>query len=337
MRIWIGGILAGTLLSACQHSVPRYLISQGLEQSKLFAKARPIPEVLKDPKISEDEKRHLKLVGEVLEFARSEYGFRTKDSYKKYLKLERPWVTKIVVAAYQDRLEPYLFKFPLFGALPYRGYFNEAKASDFANHLSKSEDLDIMIRSVPAYSSTGWFADPVISTMFGKSEIDFVELLFHELVHLQFYFKGKADFNEAFATWFAERATQVFIQRRSDLFPEAQKSMELLERSQLRQQRFSELIANWTLKAKEFYQSKRSEAERKDFFEKLHLALIEYNPKAKWPQYPELNNAFLISSSTYYLMLPKIEAYAKMEKLDEGETIKRVQKIGSKITEEIQN
>jgi predicted aminopeptidase len=198
------------LLSACQHSLPMYLIQQGMMQGSLYMKAQPIDELLKSDDLPAKDREFLIFSRSVLDFARKDLGLKTKGSYEKFLKLDRPWVSKVVIAAYKDRAEPFLFSFPIFGKLPYRGYFEEASAQSFAEKIAREKNLDVMIRPVPAYSTTGWLSDPIVSTMF-HSQADLAELLFHELVHLQFYFDSNADFNEAFATWYAGKAVRRFL------------------------------------------------------------------------------------------------------------------------------
>lgn len=328
-------MLLTSFLAGCQHSLPVYLIQQGMMQGSLYMKAVPISEALKSDDLTSKDRNFLKLSQSVLQYARDDLGLKTKGSYEKYLKLDRPWVSKVVIAAYKDRAEPYLFKFPIFGQLPYRGYFEEQSARDFANKISTEKDLDVLVRSVPAYSTTGWLHDPIVSTMF-RSEIDLAELLFHELVHLQFYFDSNADFNEAFATWYAEKSVRKFLAKHPQAFQNPGQSLKELDEDSQFQMKFSDLIFSQLEKAKTFYaQGKKSENERQAFFKDFHLALLKIDPNKQWPQYPELNNAFLVSSSTYYRKVPQLEAFAKSKNLDEKKMLELVMKTGPSIISEI--
>lgn len=195
-------------LAGCQHALPFYLAEQGFKQGALHLRARSIDDVLADPMTEARVRSHLETVREARGYAREQLGMDTKGAYERYVALDRDWVVQAVTAAHRDRLEPSLFKYPFFGALPYRGYFDENDAREYAARL-ESQGLDVSVRPVQAYSTTGWLADPVYSSMFGSSsappsdgEARLAELIFHELTHTQFYFSGQADFNEAFASWF---------------------------------------------------------------------------------------------------------------------------------------
>jgi predicted aminopeptidase len=333
-RIFIVSFFA--LLSGCQHSTPYYLLQQGMMQGSFFMRAIPVDEALKSEDTSESDKKYLRLSQNVLNYARSDLGLKCKGSYEKFLKLDRPWVTKVVVAAYRDRPDPYLFRFPLFGDLPYRGYFQEETALSFAAKLSREKNLDTMVRPVPAYSTTGWLSDPIVSTMF-RSDLDLAEVLFHELVHLQFYFKSNADFNEAFATWFAGKALRKFVTAQPGVFHDGIKALERLDDGDRFDLAFSNLIVDEMAKARTFYaQKSRSDEERKKFFEEFRRNLVQLDGKRKWPEYPELNNAFLVSSSTYFRKVPLIEKYASLHKLDATKMLERVIATGPSIIGEIE-
>jgi|GEM_PF-1034356 len=325
-----------TGLASCKDSLPSYLLSQGLQQGSLYLGARPVEEVLKDPASDPTVKRYLRLSRNVLEFASDKLEMETKGNYRTYAALKNRWVSHVVVAAHKNRLEAHLFNYPFFGGLPYRGYFQLRDAKDFATQLRK-QNLDVYVRPVPAYSTTGWLADPIVSSMF-ESEVDFIDVIFHELVHVQFYVNGEADFNEAFATWFAARATERFI-KESDFSDDERKRM----LSELRTSREHDLLkTKWIhsilAKARRFYDSKdfldasasTQESLREKFFAKLRGELATVPELEKWSKI-EWNNAVLVSLSTYNDLVGNIEHYAVAKKISDVELLKATRKDASPI------
>lgn len=299
-------------ITACQHSMPVYLASQGMQQGALFLKMRPITDVIKDPLIDPQVHKNLKLSQEVLKFASNNLGMHTGRNYQNYVHLKNPWVTHVVVAAYAEKFEAHLFKYPLFGALPYRGYFDKKAALSFAETL-KAKGLDVHVRPVTAYSTTGWLPDPVLSSMM-TNPLDLIEVLFHELVHLQFYIPNQADFNEAFATWFAEKATIEFLHTanldekfRSKLLNEFQKNMEF---EKIKYEKSKTILTM----AQDFYSnpkylkltlSEKLES-RKILFRDIKKTFENDAAFSRWSQL-EWNNAILVNMSTYYGLVEEIE------------------------------
>lgn len=298
-------------LIKCQHNLPSYLVSQGLQQGSIYIKAKPIDDIINNPLSDPDLKFDLNLVKSVLSYAKNDLQMEVGDNYSKYTELNRPMVSYVVIAAQKLKFEPYLFNFPIFGAIPYRGYFNKSDASDFAEFL-KQKNLDVHVRPVSAYSTTGWLPDPVLSSM-RQSHLDLIEVIFHELVHLQFYLASEADFNEAYATWFAEKATLDFI-----------KNSELNQNQKLEWiQKYNQLITLEEKKllitqeaikiSKEFYANpeyiklsdKDKIIQRESLFKKIKLL---YSQHVELQDIANLdwNNALLLNMSTYYELVPRI-------------------------------
>ncbi len=327
-----------TGLGACEDSLPSYLIRQGLQQGALYMGARPVEEVIDDPAIEPRVRRYLQLSREVLKFASTQLGMKTNGNYRSYVALKSRWVSYVVVAAEQDRLEPRLFQYPFFGGLPYRGYFKFEDATTFAAKLRK-EPLDVHVRPVPAYSTTGWLADPLVTSMFA-SEVDLIEVLFHELVHVQFYLSGEADFNEAFATWFAGRATSQFLSEAPFDADERKRLLLEFEVAKVQDSAQKEATHRILSQAKAFYSSsdfaktKPSSPEREqlrvEFFKSLSRGFANDPALAKWSQI-EWNNAVLVSLSTYHDLVEDIENYAQTKNLTYVSLLKEAQRDASAI------
>lgn len=319
-------------LGSCRGNIVSYALEQGIKQGSLVLRAQPVEELIKDPSTDAKTIEYLKLSKEVLEYAKNDLGMNVGSSYQNFYDIGRPWVTKIVVAAHQDKLEPYLFSYPVVGDLPYKGFFDEQDALAFQKELDEKK-LDTYVRNVPAFSSLGWWPDPILSTMF-RPKVFFVELLLHELTHLNFYFDSEADFNEAFATWFSMKATEDFIDR---YFPENEKqeAKENLKKDLDYELKLVEFIKKVQTKGNEVYASSLNlEEKRKSFFTWIETSLSQYPElqelkKVKW------NNAYIVSLSTYYEMYQPIENYAQKHHLNYKEFLNKVIQSGEKIVPEI--
>jgi predicted aminopeptidase len=168
-------------------------------QFSLLYKAKPINEWLSDSLVNESLKTRLMRVQEIREFAVLELSLPDNASYKSYADIKRPFVVWNVVATPEFSLVPEQWCFPVAGCVDYRGYYDKEAALSFAEDLRK-KGLDVRVTGVPAYSTLGWFNDPVLSTFIHYPEPEVARLIFHELAHQIAYAAGDSPFNESFAT-----------------------------------------------------------------------------------------------------------------------------------------
>ena len=328
----ITATLVSLVLGGCESGLLGYLAKQGMKQGGLILKARDIDEVLANPNNSSTTERYLRLTQKIVAYARDHLNMNTGRSYRKFIQLDRDWVTQIVIAAQRDRLEPYLFHYPIVGDLPYKGYFDEADAIELQDKLEK-DGLDTYRRKVPAYSTTGFLPDPIISTMF-DGEARFIELLFHELTHSTFYFKSEADFNEAFASWMGFRSALEFI----DASPEIEHAADLkkeLQADHLFQLKFAKVVRDIFKRAPDFYGEKELpgasvEKKREAFFAWIRSQLGSDPDFARMNKL-EWNNAFLLGLGTYYEKVEPIDSYAQREKLSPKDFLVLVKEKGPSI------
>lgn len=180
-------------------------------QLEILARTRPIAELLDDaptadaespvkaPPLAPEVKARLAAILRVRDFATRALALPDNNSYRVYAELDRAQVAWNVVATPEFSLTPKEWCFPVAGCVPYRGYFSHARAQRFAAAL-KQDRLDVRVAGVAAYSTLGWFADPVFSSQLRRSDADIAALIFHELAHRKVYLRGDAAFNESFAT-----------------------------------------------------------------------------------------------------------------------------------------
>ncbi len=150
---------------------------------------------------------------EILRFANAELGIDVGKRYRTYVELDEPNVVWNVFAAPELDLQPRTWCYPMVGCAPYRGYFDKARAQRYAAKLA-AQGLDVYLGGAAAYSTLGWFSDPLLSTFIDWPEANLAELLIHELAHGQVWIKGDVEFNEAFATFVGYRGARQFIAQR---------------------------------------------------------------------------------------------------------------------------
>jgi len=200
--------LAGVLLCGCDTT--RFYTQAMVGQWELVTAPRRMESVLRDPCTTPELAQRLGVVQEILNYAETRLGLPAGAQYSAYANLGRSNVVWNVFAAPEFSIEPKQWWYPLYGRLSYRGFFDEQTARRYAAKL-RARGFDAHVGGVPAYSSLGWFEDPVLNTFVFEDDADLAELLFHELSHRRLFFPGDTDFNEAFATAVAEVATQQWL------------------------------------------------------------------------------------------------------------------------------
>lgn len=190
--------ILATLTSAC--STLRYVAHVAHGQAQLVTGREPITKVIADPATDAKLAARLRLALEARRFASTHLGLPDNRSYTSYVDLKRPYVVWNVFAAPRYSVDPILHCFPIAGCVPYRGWFDEALAKAEAVKLEARGD-DVYVGGVTAYSTLGWFADPIISTMLRWDDDELIGTIFHELAHQKLYVKDDSAFNESFATF----------------------------------------------------------------------------------------------------------------------------------------
>lgn len=144
-------------------------------------------------------------------------GLAASDSYSTYVQLDRSAVVWSVVACPPLSFEAHTWRFPIVGSVPYLGWFSRDDADAFARQMHESMGYDVAVRPVSAYSTLGWFDDPLLSTMIARGPHVYgtlVNTVLHESVHATFYIHGQSYFNENLATFVADRMTPQYLEGR---------------------------------------------------------------------------------------------------------------------------
>ncbi|MCB1224209.1 MAG: aminopeptidase [Verrucomicrobiales bacterium] len=186
--------------------------SQALRgQWQLQSQAQPIAQLRADSSTSKHLQDRLARVDEIRAFATSQLGLASEHQYERYTDLGRKHAVWVVFAAPEFSTQPHTWRYPLLGKLSYRGYFSESAAQKEAERLA-AQGLETHVGGVNAYSTLGWFHDPVLNTFIDYQDADLAELLFHELTHQRIYFRGDTAFNEALATAVGEEGTRRWLE-----------------------------------------------------------------------------------------------------------------------------
>lgn len=319
LLIRIAALALGVAASAGCSTIAYYAQSVG-GQMEVLNKRQDVERLLADPDTPPKLRRQLALALEIRSFAAEQLGLPDNASYRSYTDLERPYVIWNVFATPALSLEPVRWCYPFVGCVAYRGYFDRADAEAFAERL-RTRGYDVFAGPVPAYSTLGWFDDPLLNTMIHWPEPELAGLLFHELSHQVLYVDGDTTFNESFATaveregvrrWMAataqEDAYQAYLRRREF---EAQ---------------FINLVLTTRTRLQALYASplERSEKHRRkqQVFAHMHE---RYNAlRDTWQGYGyydawmnrELNNAQVASVATYHRYVP---AFGKLLERYDGD------------------
>jgi predicted aminopeptidase len=188
-----------------------YVARLGWTEAKILWRREPIREVIAQAGTDAGLRGRLELVLAAREFARDRLGFRVGESYDSYAAVAPAEATiHVVSAAYRDRLASYTWWYPIAGRVPYRGFFDERAARAEAARLAR-RDLDVDVRPALAFSTLGWFADPLLSTTAEADAVPLVTTVLHELFHQTLYVPGEPAFNESAATFAGERGAVAFF------------------------------------------------------------------------------------------------------------------------------
>ncbi len=190
-----------------------YGIEQGIGQIRIIRNARPIPEILKDSVISDSLKRKILLVEEIKRFAIDSLGLNTSENYNTFYDQKGKPILWITVGSQPYKIESYTWKFPIVGRVPYKGFFNKEDATREAEKLN-AKGFDSRVGTVSAWSTLGFFKDPILSDMLDQSEGQIARLIIHELTHSTLYVKGDAQFSENLATFIGDEGAKFYLQQK---------------------------------------------------------------------------------------------------------------------------
>jgi len=308
--------LAATLaLAGCATS--EYYAQAILGHLDVMRRAQPIAERLADPATLPALRARLERVLAMRDFASRELALPENESYRSYADLGRPFVVWNVFAAPEFSVEARQSCFPVAGCVSYRGYYALADAERHGAALA-AEGLDVYIGGVPAYSTLGWFDDPVLNTFVNYPEGELARILFHELAHQVAYVKDDTVFNESFAVSVERAGVRRWLARGT---PEA--DVRAYEALQERRQAFIALLLDYRARLDAFYREPIPDGAKRAGKARLLGELeADYGAlKARWGGFDGFdrffaqkpNNAHLASVAAYTVLVPAFERLLERE------------------------
>jgi predicted aminopeptidase len=338
LRKWLVApalLLAVLAMSGCQ-TLSFY--GQAIKgQYGIVAHQQRIEKLLADPQTPPPLRAKLQLVQSLRAFAEKDLKLPVDGHYQRYVDVHRPFVVWNVEAAPEFSLEPKAWWYPLVGRLEYRGYFSEAIARNYAARLQK-KGYDVYVGGVTAYSTLGWFKDPVLNTFVFDPEPDLAETIFHELGHQRVFASGDTDFNEAFATTVGQEGARRWLRAKGDRAA-VEKYLAQLRRTR----QFAHLLMRTRGRLETLYGDVRTEEgkvkavktqraiapeqlrrEKQDLMGRLQREYAQL--KSQWggdTEYDEwfahpVNNAQLNSVAAYYDLVPGFECLLQQNGGDLG-------------------
>ena len=295
-------------------------------QYEIVAHQEAIEKLEADPQTPEALRQRFRLLQELRQFAHQNLRLPLDGHYRKYVDVHRPYVVWNVEAAPEFSMQPRTWWYPLVGSLEYRGYFSKNGATNYAAYL-RSKGYDVTVGGVEAYSTLGWFKDPVLNTFIYERDADLAEIIFHELGHQRVFAHGDTDFNEAFATTVGEEGARRWLNAKGD-----KKGLDEYLAHLHRNDRFVHLVLDARARLVVLYGDQRSadgkisathqnlkvpaEKLRQQKQQILQNLKQDYElAKVQWGEDPEydgwfshqLNNAHLNSVAAYYDFVPAFE------------------------------
>jgi predicted aminopeptidase len=304
-------------LSAC--STLGYYWQAASGHLAIMHKQQPINEALAQPGIDDKRKQQLELAQRARDFASQVLLLPENDSYRRFADLGRPFAVWNVVAAPELSVTAEHWCFLFVGCVSYRGYFAKEDAEALAGTL-RTQGMDVYVGGVAAYSTLGYFDDPLLSTMLKQDEAALVGLIFHELSHQLVYIKGDSEFNEAFATAVEQEGVRRWFLAKGQAEP-YQRYVQELQFSR----EFYQLLRGARAELKQCYASTASSVEKRAQKQALLIALKNHYQQWKaqskdtrfdrWME-QDLNNAHLALVATYHEQVPAFMALLVNQKGD---------------------
>jgi predicted aminopeptidase len=300
--------LAAIALTGC--STIDYYSHLACGEYQLLSKRQPIDSVIADPHTSDGLRARLKLAQQARDFASAQLKLPRNGSYTLYADVGRPYVMWNVFAAPEFSLKPVLNCMPIAGCVAYRGFYDRKRADELAVSL-RAQGNETYVGGVPAYSTLGWFDDPILNTMLRWDDDELDGTIFHELAHQQLYLKGDTAFDESFAT---------FVQREGLREWRASRGLAVdASRNEQREDQFVQLILDTRARLEKVYASHLPPDAMRELkqaeFDRLHQNYVQLRDTQwqgdkgydAWMNEP-MNNARLLPFGLYHQWVPAFGA-----------------------------
>lgn len=308
---WLLILAAAAALIICLDGC--YLMHVAKGQLDVARRSISVEEALRSDDLSPADKDRLRLVQEIRAFSESELGLSRSQNYTKYYPGPKKPLTYVVTAARRDRLEPVTWWFPVVGRVAYKGFFDLDKAKRERDSLA-ADGYDTYLRPALAYSTLGWFTDPILPLMLDLDDGELAGLIIHELAHGTVYVSSHSDFNESFAEFVGRQGAVEYLALK---YGSGDVRVARLQDRFHDEQLFDEFIRRAAARLRTFYASapKDLEAARQREFAAIRAEFEEWRPRFRTDGYSGLelrtvNNAMIMANLTYGDTVPFEEAVA---------------------------
>ncbi len=328
-RRFAGMVLLALIVPSLSGCSPFYVMRAAYEEGKILWRREPIAGYLQNPDVNDDTKEKLRLVLAVREYARDRLKMNVRGSYASFSYVDRPDLSFLLTAAPQTELKPYTWWFLIVGRMPYKGYFSKKDVEAAAADL-QAQGYDTSIRSTAAFSTLGWFDDPLLSHLLRYDKVTLAEVVFHELFHNTLYVKGAGAFNESVATFVGGRAAIDFFREKFGAdSPEHRRALEGWDE----ELEFSAFIEQLAGSLTELYSSDMPLEEKLREREKIFTQgrerwerRIADKPSHRFRNFPKqpLNNAVMIHYMLYMKDLRLFDEVYHGQGEDLAKTISRI-------------
>jgi predicted aminopeptidase len=318
--------LCAILLSGCDIS---YLAHSACSEIRLLWNRQPITAVLAKPDLSTQTRSNLELVLQVRRFAADKLGLNVGGAYNTVTAVDRSAITWVLMAAEPDQLSPYTWYFPIVGSVPYKGYFKRASAQAAAASM-EADGLDTFIRPAVAFSSLGYFNDPLLSNLLGLDPVVLAGVIIHELFHRTYFLASNAMFDESAANYVGSRGAMAFFDHLKGAdSPDALSARAVLQ-SDLK---FGQFLEGEENKLLALYNSGRPRDQilkrRTALFHELQADYTKLKPQLSGMERfdldkVKLNNAVLINYQLYFHNLEDFAALDALHQCDLRATIEAI-------------
>jgi len=286
-------LLSAAALAGCE--TLSYYGQAASGQLAISARARPVARVLADADASPALKARLRTAAQMRDYATRELGLPDDGAYRSYASLDRPYVLWNVVAAPEFSLEPVQSCFPIAGCVAYRGYYDRGDAQAHAAR-QRAAGYDVAVYGVPAYSTLGWFDDPLLSTFIDYPDAELARLIFHELAHHVAYVKDDSTFNESFAVAVEREGLRRWRAAHGGGAEDASRREAFLAR-----------VAETRARLEALYRSRLAPEEMRRRKREILEPLRPWLQRLRGFESAEPNNAVLASFATYTQKVPAFE------------------------------
>ena len=303
-------LLAFFIMGLTGCSTAKYYSHAVVGHLQLTTGLTPIRKAIKQDETNKELRRQLELVTELREFAENKLSLDVGKAYSKYKRLDRSVAVWVVYAAHTFSTKLQTWKYPIVGEYQSRGFFKERMAKEYSAKLH-SQGFDVYVGEAIAYSTLGWFSDPLLSTFLDDSDEELAETLFHELTHRTYYLKGDTMFNESFATAFAQKSVQLWLKEKGQ-----EKRLEKYRQKLKRRDEFRSLLQETKNGLSLIYKNANNDSEailqkrKQDSIQSFKATCIALRKKWNKPKSleswidEEVNNAKIAASSVYLLKVP---------------------------------